>query len=80
MRVRDQSLDGSCGAVSGTLKITITRRQPAGYEHQGGRVQRRSLVDCLAVLDLCSLRLCWIRGREEPAPTQRGDAQTGLDD
>ena len=78
MRVRDEPLDGPCGAVSGSLKITITRRQPAGYQHQSGRVQRCSLVDCLAVLDLCSLRLSMIRGRKESAAAQRRDAQAGL--
>ena len=45
------------------------------HEHQRGRVQRRRLLDRLPVAPLGNRRLVGIRGCEEPAPAQRGDAQ-----
>jgi hypothetical protein len=33
MGVRDKPFDRSRGASPGSLKITITRRQSAGYQH-----------------------------------------------
>src|SRR6476660_8459791 len=78
MSVRNQPLDGPCGAVSRALEVSVPRRQSTGYEHKRGRVQCRCLLDGLAVIGLRSLCLCPIRGREESASAQRRDAQARL--
>ncbi len=66
--VRNQPLDGSGSAISGSSQISVVRRQSTGDKYQRRRVQRRSLLDGLPVPHLSRLRLGGIRGCEESAP------------